>query len=139
MTVDTQSQLDIQNDFRLRALGAEAALLPLAIIVFITSKFGAPLIPRPDQLVGAGPSWMDGSEYDRRKRGTLDTQILSGASRRGHTSDIYSYRLGLGPVSAPRNSERLVHAGRPGQFKKVSLKMLTGSEININTRKEQTL
>jgi hypothetical protein len=33
----------------------------------------------------------------------------------------------------------LVHAGRPGQFKKVSLKMLTGSEININTRKEQTL
>jgi hypothetical protein len=33
----------------------------------------------------------------------------------------------------------LVHAGRPGQFKKVSLKMLTGSEINIKTRKEQTL
>ncbi len=33
----------------------------------------------------------------------------------------------------------LVNAGRPGQFKKVSLKMLTGSEINLNTRKKQTL
>jgi type IV secretory pathway TraG/TraD family ATPase VirD4 len=33
----------------------------------------------------------------------------------------------------------LVHGGRPGQFKRVSLKMLTGSEIKINTGKEQTL
>ena len=44
MTVATQSQPDLQNDFRLRALWAEAALIPLAIIVFITSKYGAPLM-----------------------------------------------------------------------------------------------
>jgi cytochrome bd ubiquinol oxidase subunit II len=44
MTVDTQNQPDLQNDFRLRALWAEAALIPLAIIVFITSKFGAPFM-----------------------------------------------------------------------------------------------
>jgi len=44
MTVATQSQPDLQNDFRLRALWAEAALIPLAIIVFLTSKYGAPLM-----------------------------------------------------------------------------------------------
>ena len=42
MTVETQSQPDLQNDFRLRAIWAEAALIPLAIIVFMTSKQGAP-------------------------------------------------------------------------------------------------
>jgi cytochrome d ubiquinol oxidase subunit II len=46
MTVGTQYQPDLQNDFRLRALWAEAALIPLAIIVFITSKYGAPLMYR---------------------------------------------------------------------------------------------
>src|ERR1700681_2916857 len=46
MTVETQSQPDLQNDFRLRAIWAEAALIPLAIIVFITSKNGAPLMYR---------------------------------------------------------------------------------------------
>jgi len=44
MTVATQSQPDLQNDFRLRALWAEAALIPLAIIVFMTSEYGAPLM-----------------------------------------------------------------------------------------------
>jgi|SRR6267378_2215524 cytochrome d ubiquinol oxidase subunit II len=44
ITVDTQSQPDLQSDFRLRALWAQTALIPLAIIVFITSKFGAPLM-----------------------------------------------------------------------------------------------
>jgi cytochrome bd ubiquinol oxidase subunit II len=44
LTVDTQAQPDLQNDFRLRALWAEATLIPLAIIVFITSKGGAPLM-----------------------------------------------------------------------------------------------
>jgi cytochrome d ubiquinol oxidase subunit II len=44
MTVDAQDQPDLQNDFRLRALWAEAALIPLAIIVFTTSKYGAPLM-----------------------------------------------------------------------------------------------
>jgi cytochrome d ubiquinol oxidase subunit II len=46
MTVETRSQPDLQNDFRRRAIWAEAALIPLAIIVFITSKNGAPLIYR---------------------------------------------------------------------------------------------
>lgn len=44
LTVDTQAQPDLQNDFRLRALWAEATLIPLAILVFITSKGGAPLM-----------------------------------------------------------------------------------------------
>jgi cytochrome d ubiquinol oxidase subunit II len=44
MTVDTQGQPDLQNDFRLRAIWVEAALIPLAIIVFTTSKYGAPLM-----------------------------------------------------------------------------------------------
>jgi cytochrome d ubiquinol oxidase subunit II len=44
MTVDTQSQPDLQSDFRLRALWAQTALIPLAIIVFITSKSGAPFM-----------------------------------------------------------------------------------------------
>ena len=46
MTIDAQSQPDLQNDFRLRAIWAEAALIPLAIIVFSTSKYGAPLMFR---------------------------------------------------------------------------------------------
>jgi cytochrome bd ubiquinol oxidase subunit II len=44
MTVDTQGQPDLQSDFRLRAIWAQTALIPLAIIVFITSKYGAPLM-----------------------------------------------------------------------------------------------
>jgi cytochrome d ubiquinol oxidase subunit II len=46
MTVETQSQPDLQNDFRLRAIWAEAALIPLAILVFIASKNGAPIMYR---------------------------------------------------------------------------------------------
>jgi cytochrome bd ubiquinol oxidase subunit II len=46
MTVNTQGQPDLQNDFRLRAIWAETALIPLAIIVFITSKYGAALMYR---------------------------------------------------------------------------------------------
>lgn len=42
ITIDTQGEPDLQNDFRLRALWAEVALVPLAIIVFITSKYDAP-------------------------------------------------------------------------------------------------
>jgi malate dehydrogenase (oxaloacetate-decarboxylating)(NADP+) len=44
MTVDLQDQPDLQNDFRLRAIRAQTALIPLAIIVFTTSKYGAPLM-----------------------------------------------------------------------------------------------
>jgi cytochrome bd ubiquinol oxidase subunit II len=44
MTVDLQDQPDLQNDFRLRATWAQAALIPLAVIVFVTSKYGAPLM-----------------------------------------------------------------------------------------------
>src|ERR1700757_1877812 len=44
MTVAVQSQPDLQNDFRLRAVWAQTALIPLAIIVFITSNYGAALM-----------------------------------------------------------------------------------------------
>jgi cytochrome d ubiquinol oxidase subunit II len=44
LTVDTQKQPDLQNDFRRRAIWTQATLVPLAVIVFITSKYGAPLM-----------------------------------------------------------------------------------------------
>jgi cytochrome bd ubiquinol oxidase subunit II len=44
MTVDLQDQPDLQNDFRLRAIWAQAALIPPAVIVFVTSKYGAPVM-----------------------------------------------------------------------------------------------
>ena len=44
MTVAEKSQPDLQNDFRLRAIWAQTALIPLAIIVFATSKYGAPFM-----------------------------------------------------------------------------------------------
>jgi cytochrome d ubiquinol oxidase subunit II len=44
MTVALQSQADLQDDFRRRAIWAQTALIPLAIIVFANSKYGAPLM-----------------------------------------------------------------------------------------------
>ena len=44
MTVETQAEPDLQQDFRLRALWAEEQVDPLGIIVFITSKYGAPFM-----------------------------------------------------------------------------------------------
>lgn len=46
MTVDTRSESDLQDDFRVRAIRAQIALIVLAIVVFITSKNGAPLMYR---------------------------------------------------------------------------------------------
>src|SRR5258705_5182174 len=46
MAVETQSEPDLQNDFRLRAIWAEATLIPLATLVFIASKNGAPFMHR---------------------------------------------------------------------------------------------
>lgn len=42
LTVDTATEPDLQNDFRLRALIAELILIPIAAIVFFTSMKGAP-------------------------------------------------------------------------------------------------
>jgi cytochrome d ubiquinol oxidase subunit II len=42
LTVDTSTESHVQNDFRLRALFSGAALAPIAVVVFITSKHGAP-------------------------------------------------------------------------------------------------
>ena len=42
LTVDTQKDAQLQNDFRVRALWSEFALIPIAIIVFITSRHEAP-------------------------------------------------------------------------------------------------
>ena len=42
LTVDPSTESDVQNDFRLRALYSGAALVPIAFLVFITSKQGAP-------------------------------------------------------------------------------------------------
>jgi cytochrome d ubiquinol oxidase subunit II len=42
--IAVQYQPDLQDDFRRRAIWAQTALIPLAIIVFATSKYGAPLM-----------------------------------------------------------------------------------------------
>jgi cytochrome d ubiquinol oxidase subunit II len=42
LTLDTRDQPDLQNDFRLRALWSGLSLAPIAGIVFLTSKQGAP-------------------------------------------------------------------------------------------------
>jgi cytochrome d ubiquinol oxidase subunit II len=42
LTVDPSTERHVQNDFRLRAIWAGAALVPIAFLVFITSKEGAP-------------------------------------------------------------------------------------------------
>jgi cytochrome bd ubiquinol oxidase subunit II len=42
LTVETQNKPELQNDFRLRALAAGLALGPIALLVFLTSKDGAP-------------------------------------------------------------------------------------------------
>ncbi len=42
LTVDTRNQPDLQKDFRLRALWSGLALAPIAAVVFIASKQGAP-------------------------------------------------------------------------------------------------
>ena len=42
LTLDTRNEPELQNDFRLRSLWAGIALAPIALIVFFTSKDGAP-------------------------------------------------------------------------------------------------
>jgi cytochrome d ubiquinol oxidase subunit II len=42
LTIDTKDQPDLQNDFRLRALWSGLTLAPIAGVVFLTSKQGAP-------------------------------------------------------------------------------------------------
>ena len=42
LTADPSTEHHVQDDFRLRALWSGAALLPIALIVFLTSKDGAP-------------------------------------------------------------------------------------------------
>jgi cytochrome bd ubiquinol oxidase subunit II len=44
MTVDTRSEPDLQDDFRRRAIWAQLAAIVLAVLVFITSRDGAPLM-----------------------------------------------------------------------------------------------
>src|SRR6266699_2800448 len=42
LTLDTQDESDLQDDFRRRALWAGLALAPIALVVFLTSRQGAP-------------------------------------------------------------------------------------------------
>src|SRR6201997_4146881 len=46
ITVDTRSEPDLQQDFRLRAIWAQIASVGLAVLVFLTSRDGAPLMYR---------------------------------------------------------------------------------------------
>jgi cytochrome d ubiquinol oxidase subunit II len=42
LTVETRGESELQNDFRLRAIWSGLALAPIALLVFISSKNGAP-------------------------------------------------------------------------------------------------
>lgn len=42
LTVDTAKDVEVQNDFRIRAIGSQIALVPIGALVFFTSKEGAP-------------------------------------------------------------------------------------------------
>ena len=42
LTVNAKGQPDLADDFRRRAIGSELALGPIALVVFLTSKSGAP-------------------------------------------------------------------------------------------------
>ncbi len=44
LTIDTREEKDLQNDFRVRALGSGIALAPIAFAAFLASKKGAPEI-----------------------------------------------------------------------------------------------
>ena len=46
LTIDTTGQPKVQDDFRLRALLSEFALVPIALVAFFTSRTGAPEIFR---------------------------------------------------------------------------------------------
>ncbi|HZL46296.1 MAG TPA: cytochrome d ubiquinol oxidase subunit II [Opitutaceae bacterium] len=46
LTLDAKDQADLQNDFRLRAIGSGLALVPVAGVVFLTARQGAPEIFR---------------------------------------------------------------------------------------------
>ena len=42
LTLDTKNEPELQNDFRRRAIGSGLTLAPIALVVFFTSKTGAP-------------------------------------------------------------------------------------------------
>ncbi|MGI9086507.1 MAG: cytochrome d ubiquinol oxidase subunit II [Chthoniobacterales bacterium] len=44
LTVDTEGEPDLQEDFRRRALWSGVVLIPIGVLAFVTSKSGAPLI-----------------------------------------------------------------------------------------------
>jgi cytochrome d ubiquinol oxidase subunit II len=46
LTLDTKNQADLQNDFRLRAIGSGLTLAPVAGVVFLAARQGAPEIFR---------------------------------------------------------------------------------------------
>jgi Cytochrome bd terminal oxidase subunit II len=104
LTVDARSEPDLQDDFRLRGIWAQIALILLAIIVFITSENGAPLMYRgltnwwaPDR------ARVDDSERDYRAPSALVSGVLFCADRCSGPSDFYSRRLGPSPISASGN------------------------------------
>lgn len=53
LTVDTEAAPDLQEDFRRRALVAGSLLVPVAVIVFVVARDGAPLI-----FTGLTRPWM---------------------------------------------------------------------------------
>jgi cytochrome bd ubiquinol oxidase subunit II len=101
MTVAAQSQPDLQNDFRLRAIWAQTALIPLAIIVFTTAKYGAPLMFHgltnwwAPLLLG----WTALSAITAALA-LWSRKFLSGPNRCRGAGNLYSFGLGPGPISA---------------------------------------
>jgi len=66
LTLDTRDEPDLQDDFRRRALWSGLALAPIALVVFLTSRGGAPAMYHElTALVGAGAAGVDESFCQR--------------------------------------------------------------------------
>jgi cytochrome d ubiquinol oxidase subunit II len=122
LTVDTENDPELQNDFRVRALWAQLALLPISIAVLITSKHGAPEMYRgltnwwaPLTLAwtiasaGGATVMLWRRKYSRARRSAVAevTSILAGWCVAQHPYLIYP-DLTIRNTAAPETTLRLL-------------------------------
>jgi len=111
LTVDTESEPDLQEDFRKRALASGLFLAPVAALTFILAR-------ETDELVGAAPGGGDQRVRDRGARGLVVSAFPLGAGGRGRSGDLHPGRLGVGAATlhrgprfhARQHGDRSVHA-----------------------------
>lgn len=93
LTVDPSTEKHVQNDFRLRAVCSGAALVPIAFIVFVTSKHGAP------EMYHGLTQWWAPLLIGATLVCAIAAQVCGGAIRCDRRSDVDAYRLEVGAIS----------------------------------------